>query len=175
MRRILFLLLLTCVACSIKAPEVRVVGQRSLLEQQILGSYQSSVQDQWMLSMLRSDTISHFDSTRNQEGSSLLLALKRRRFNADDVQEFLKGGLIGEGLDGQLLSLLDSTRLEHEVQVARLIRQENKDRSVLLDRMLLLHPLDSSEVHRIFIRVQQEAAPKGSPLQSADGRWRDAK
>ncbi len=169
-----FLLLLTfcCISCSIKAPEVRVVGQRSLLEQQILGSYESSVQDQWMLSMLRADSLSRTSPTPWQSEGSLLLTLKRRRFNADDLQQSLALGYVGEAWDGRLHPMLDSTFAGDMAAVERLVRQENADRRMLLERLHLLHPEDSLEVCRVFTRIQQKAAPSGSQVQSEEGEWK---
>jgi uncharacterized protein YdbL (DUF1318 family) len=171
MRISLFALLLLCAACSIKAPEVRVVGQRSLLEKQILGSYESSVQDQWIMSLLRSDSLIRPLPDEELQKKSLLRALRRRRFNQDDRVEFLHQGFLGETFWGELVQLQDSLEPNVLASLNRLVTQENTDRRVLLSRLRLLHPADTLEIQRVFTQIQQDSAPRGSMIQNEAGQW----
>lgn len=160
-------------ACSLQAPEIKVTGERSLLEKQVLGSYQSFGRDMWMATSLRGlpDTL-----VLAGERENLLKAIRRRRFNQDDRRRLLAAGLLGEGLGGRLetregAAAAAPAEAEREL-IARLLRQENQDRETLLARLTRLYPeQELGELGRIFTGIQLDEAPKGAWIQHADGSW----
>jgi hypothetical protein len=156
-------------ACSLQAPEIKVTGERSLLEKQVLGSYQSFSRDQWMVTSLRGLP----DSLAPEgERESLLKAIRRRRFNQDDRLRLLAQGWLGEGPAG-LLVLRPEGAPEAEKELGeRVLRQENQDREALLARLRRLYPeQETAELTAIFTGIQRDEAPKGAWLQRADGSW----
>ncbi len=171
-RLLLFLPLgLALVGCSIHAPEIRVTGERSALERQVLGSYQRFSEDLWMLGSYRSpgDTI-----RLAEERISLLKSVRRRQFNRDDRMRLLELGWVGEAADGMLVARPEaelSGDSDHELR-ERLLRQENEDRRRILARLLALNPGSEDELRRIFAGIQRDESPKGAWIQDEGGRWR---
>jgi hypothetical protein len=171
-------LTLLAAACSLQAPEIKVTGERSLLEKQVLGSYQSFGRELWMSTSLRGlpDTL-----VQAGERENLLKAIRRRRFNADDRLRLLAAGWLGESREGRLEPREASAAsgaagaappaADEELR-ARLLRQENQDRETLLARLARLYPgQDAAELTRIFAGIQADEAPAGAWLQRADGSW----
>ncbi len=173
MRHLFWLTLLyglLCGACSLQAPEIKVTGERSLLEKQVLGSYQSFSRDQWMVTSLRGlpDSLAPEDEREN-----LLKAIRRRRFNQDDRLRLLAAGWLGEGLDGRLSLRGEAAPAPEEAELReRVLRQENLDREALLGRLQRLYPgQEAAELAAIFAAIQRDEAPKGAWLQRMDGGW----
>lgn len=163
-------LLALLAGCSIQAPEIKVTGERSLLERQVLGAYQGLTEDLWMLTSLRSP-----DSTALAgERGPLLDALRRRRFNRDDRLRLLAEGWIGETSAGRLAEREgDGAPGEETVRLRkRLLAQENEDRERLLARLLALHPdAELSDLERLFAGIQADESPAGAWIQAEDGSW----
>jgi hypothetical protein len=162
-------LLLGLAACSIQAPEIKVTGERSLLEKQVLGSYQSFSRDLWMATSLRGlpDSLS-----TEGERENLLKAIRRRRFNQDDRLRLLADGWLGEGRDGRLGLRTEGAPAPERELAERVERQENQDREVLLARLRRLYPaLEPAELAGLFAAIQRDEAPKGAWLEQADGGW----
>ena len=94
--------------CSVKAPEVNITGEKTALENQVIGTYQQIEQDVWTLTSVRS-----VNSTQKPKMSSekkrVLEAVQGRKFNKDDIEEFLKNGLVGENNQG-LLEIRDNEK-----------------------------------------------------------------
>jgi len=168
--------MLLATSCSIQAPEIKVTGERSLLEKQVLGAYQGFGRDLWMATSLRGlpDTLA-----AEGERENLLKAIRRRRFNQDDRLRLLSQGVLGESSLGRLelrAASAGGTAAGGEGGdaglAARLLRQENQDREILLARLRRLYPeQDPAELDRIFAGIQRDEAPKGAWLQQADGSW----
>lgn len=159
-------------SCSLQAPEIKVTGERSLLEKQVLGSYQSFGRDLWMATSLRGLPDS---MATGGERENLLKAIRRRRFNRDDRLRLLAGGWLGETSGGLLVERADGLAPPPDAErelLARLMRQENQDRATLLARLERLHPEQGrAELARIFAGIQMDEAPKGAWVQAVQGEW----
>ncbi|MDP2359286.1 MAG: DUF1318 domain-containing protein [bacterium] len=157
-------------ACSLQAPEIKVTGERSLLEKQVLGSYQSFGREMWMATSLRGlpDSMATAGEREN-----LLKSIRRRRFNQDDRLRLLAAGQLGENRDGRLeLLAADLPPGSERSLLERVVEQDNQDREVLLARLRRLYPeQDAGELARLFAAIQQDEAPRGARIQRADGSW----
>jgi len=158
-------------SCSLQAPEIKVTGERSLLEKQVLGSYQSFGRDLWMATSVRGLPDS---MVLGGERENLLKAIRRRRFNRDDRLRLLAAGWLGEAGSGLLEErpqAMAPPAAEQEL-LTRLVRQENQDREVMLARLRRLHPEEDADgLVRIFAGIQADEAPKGAWIQLAQGEW----
>lgn len=158
-----------------------VVDEKTALEQQVLGTYESIGTD-----------LSSYGSVRgvNPDGSinppppmtdsqrEVMRAMNNRRYNRDDVNLMLQEGIVGEGSDGLLVILADpipaagglTPTLAREV-----INEENNDRRTILERLMQTTPgvteADRPEVQRIFATLNRDLAPAGARIQQADGGW----
>jgi uncharacterized protein YdbL (DUF1318 family) len=165
------------VGCSIKAPEVRVTGERTALEQEVIGTYQRMEEDTWMIA-----------STRAAEGEGrvkispekkkVLEAMQSQKFNKDDIDEFKKKGYVGENNEG-LLETRPSKQLSEKQQTVKLVqeilKEENIDRMVVMERVIELNDslekTDRKDVLNVFARMNQDSSPKGTWIQKSDGVW----
>lgn len=164
-------LLALLAGCSIQAPEIKVTGERSLLERQILGAYQGLTEDLWMLTSLRGPDSLALAGERDR----LLEALRRRRFNRDDRLRLLAEGRLGEGSDGRLVAREGDPPPPGDELLRlreRLLEQENADRETLLARLEALHPdSDLADLQRVFAGIQADESPAGAWVQAEDGSW----
>lgn len=157
-----------------------VVGEKTALEKQVLGTYESIGAD-----------LSTYASVRgvNPDGSikpppemtdsqaAVLQAMNNRQYNRDDLNALLLGGVVGEGNDGLLLRF-EGTEAPAGLSPAlvdRIFEEENRDRATIIERLLRTTPgatpENRAEVAWIFATLNQELAPKGSRVQSLAGEW----
>jgi hypothetical protein len=169
-------------ACSsLLSVDVLVVGERTSLERQVLGTYRS----------LNAD-FEAFGSVRgvDEEGrvrvpppitdskQATLRAMQNRAYNRDDVNEFLRLGLVGEGRDGLLVVIeganMEMTGLSREFML-RVVAEENADRETVLNRLRETTPgVDAAEldqIRSIFASLNRDAAPAEARVQMEDGSW----
>ena len=162
--------------CAIQTPEVRITGEKTALENQILGHYARLEEEVWMLVSYRSP-----DSTEqsfSQERRQMLEAMRNRMFNRDDVEEFKTDGVVGEALTG-LLEIRPTDQYEEDNIYRRrvdvVVREENRDRQVIMVRIVELETdLDTRESEQIavvFARLNQEGSPDGTWIEVSEGRW----
>jgi uncharacterized protein YdbL (DUF1318 family) len=165
------------VSCSIKPPEVRLTGEKTSLEKEILGTYHQMREDTWMVASTRG-TEEKPRISLSPEKKRSLDALREQEFNRDDVEEFKKKGYVGEANDGTLL-LKPSDELTQNPDtrkfVEEIITEENADRLVIMARVVELN--DSlkravpKEVASVFAKMYQENSTSGTWIQKPDGDW----
>jgi len=171
----LIMICLVC-GCAIQTPEVRITGEKTALENQILGQYARLQEEVWMLVSYRA-----LDSTSqsfSQERRQVLEAIRNRMFNRDDVEEFKLDGAVGEALTG-LLVVRPSAKYEQDenyrTRLDTVVSQENRDRGVIMVRIVELETnLDTQEsekVTEVFARLNQEGSVKGTWIEASPGRW----
>ncbi len=166
------------VGCSVRVPEVQVTGEKTALENQVIGTYQQVADESWMVASTRAA-----DSGQKvqmaTEKKEVLDALQNRRFNKDDIEEFKRDGALGENNQG-FLELRPLPRLDEDPEyrslVVRIMNEENRDRKIIYDRVLELNPNASragaSAVYAVFAKMNIEEAAPGTWVQDEDGTWR---
>jgi len=163
--------------CAIRLPKITATGERTVFENQIVGSYRMIEEEAWMAASLRAEGQS--DSIAiSQEKQIVLEAILRQRFNADDVDDFKKLGIAGEKSDG-LLSIRDEAFATADSALQALaqkvISEEIEDRKLIMNRLIELHPeIDASEKSKIgmvYAKLKQETSPSGTWIQEANGGW----
>jgi uncharacterized protein YdbL (DUF1318 family) len=180
--KIVWLLLFICAlifsGCAIRLPKITATGEKTALENQILGSYKMIEEESWMVASVRTQV--NTDSiSLTQEKRRVLEAFQRQRFNADDLEEFKKEGMVGEKADGFIEILgspkynLDST---YQSLVNKIASEENEDRQLIMRRIIELHPEidpnDRAKVGLVYARLKQEASPAGTYIQDQNGVWK---
>jgi uncharacterized protein YdbL (DUF1318 family) len=164
-------------ACSIKAPEVRVTGEKTALEKEVIGTYEQMEEDTWMIASTRA-AAGEGDVKISPEKQKVLEALKSQKYNKDDVMEFKRKGFVGENKEG-FLEVRDHDQLASDPALDKLVKdivaEENKDRKVIMDRVVELNDslkkAEKDEVFQIFARMNQDNSPKGTWIQKSDGTW----
>ena len=170
-----FFLIFT-LGCTVKTPEVTFTSERTAIERQILGSYRTIAEDAWMVSSMRSTEAEKINVPESKR--IVLEAFANRKFNADDVEDFKRDGLVGESSSGYL-TLHPTPKYEddpdYRALVDRILAEENDDRGIIMQRIVeinsTVNPLDQDAVARVFAGMNQDASPPGTWIQLEDGRW----
>jgi hypothetical protein len=188
-RCIITLILLPLCACTLAKVDVNVVSERTSLENQVLGTYNTISDDLLLVASVRGISPAGKitpapQRTPEQEGA--VRALETVSFHADDVEAFKRLGWVGEdsvGLlapfprtlpkagssdkvfaetysDGEFLQVLDEVNKAREVLMLRVI-QTNENFTVQ----------DLPEIRRVFAKINQQNSPPGSKVQKDDGTW----
>lgn len=172
---------LLCIAimtgCAIKLPKITATGERTALENQIIGSYKTIESEALLISSVRSD-ISSDSMQFTEEKRRVLESFRRQQFNADDIKDFKKAGSVGEKADG-LLEIRETAQYKEEANykklVDKIVSEENEDRLLIMKRIVQLHPEidpeDRAKVGYVYALLKQEASPPGTWIQSQDGSW----
>ena len=176
MLKYLFPLICLVGGCAIQTPEVKITGEKTALENQILGQYAKLQEEVWMMVSYRA--LDSTNLTFSQEQRQVLEAIRNRMFNRDDVEEFKKEGGVGEALTG-LLVIRPTSKYEQDetyrTRVDTVISQENRDRGVIMVRIVELETnLDTKEpakIAEVFARLNQEGSSKGTWIEASPGRW----
>ncbi|MCK6558697.1 DUF1318 domain-containing protein [candidate division KSB1 bacterium] len=171
------LLVLGSAACSIYTPEMKFTGEKTALENQILGTYNQVKEDVWMVASVRAVSPDS-QIVLSEEKRLVLTAIQNREFNKDDVDEFKRAGLVGENARGYL-EIRDPQRVAADPERARLLEkilaEENRDRRLIMQRIIDINPAieasDQAEVEQAFANLNRESAKPGEWIQLAGGEW----
>jgi uncharacterized protein YdbL (DUF1318 family) len=168
---------LTLAACSIHTPEMKFTGEKTALENQILGTYNQVKEDVWMVASVRA---ANPDSqiTLSEEKRAVLTAIQNREFNKDDIDEFKRDGAVGENAQGWL-EIRPLPRLqkdpEYKKLVERIVAEDNRDRQIIMRRIIDINPsvqaTDSTEVEKVFAKMNRDNAKPGEWIQMPEGEW----
>jgi len=173
---LLLLFLLTFSGCAIQTPEVRITGEKTALENQILGQYARLEEEVWMVVSYRAPDSAEVSLSEGRR--QVLEAIRDRMFNRDDVENFKKEEVAGEALTG-LLEIRPTDKYNQDngyrTLVDTVVTQENRDRRVIMVRIVELETdLDTKEpekVAEVFARLNQEGSPKGTWIEVSQGKW----
>jgi hypothetical protein len=161
--------------------DLTVVGERTALERQVLGTYEELGRDLTTYASVRGvqpDGSLQAPPPATDSQRLVLQAINNRRYNRDDLNTLLTNGVVGEANDG-MLALLDMERLGNldlsRDLVQQVIDEENRDREVIMERLMKTTPgvteNQRSEVAWIFATLNQDLAPEDSPIQTREGEW----
>ncbi len=164
--------------CSIKAPEVNITGEKTALENQVIGTYQQIEEDVWTLTSVRSTNSAKKKSNMSAKKKQVLQAVQGRKFNKDDIEEFLENGFVGENNLG-LLEVKDNADLEKDAdlknRVTKIVENENSYRKIIMERIILLNEqaaeAGEKNVSKIFAKINQDNAAAGSWVEDENGEW----
>lgn len=170
-------LFLVLSACSIKAPEVSVTGEKTALEREVLGAYHEMQEDVWMVASARSASEKKAVPL-SPEKRQVLDALQQQKFNKDDIDEYKKKGYIGENNQGFLelipkIELPADTSMQKEIK--GILTEENQDREVIIGRVIELNQSLKNAVREsilaVFAQMYQDNSSVGTWIQNKTGDW----
>ena len=171
------IIVLFVASCSVKAPEVKVTGEKTALENQVIGTYAEIEQDAWTLASVRS-TKPGQQPKMPAEKKKVFEAVQGRKFNKDDIDEFKKAEIVGENNLG-LLEIRNHQKLDSDPdlknRVTKIVETENGYRKIIMDRIIVLNEsaakAGNENVSRIFAKINQDNSETGTWVQSVDGKW----
>ncbi|MFZ4857134.1 MAG: DUF1318 domain-containing protein [Desulfuromonadaceae bacterium] len=176
--------------CTLAKVDVNVVSERTSLENQVLGTYNSLSQDMLLVASVRGvspsgkidapprHTPEQLDATR---------ALETTAFHADDVETFKKFGWIGENNEGLLTSFTRETpkvtseelksfaATYSEAEFQQVVKEVNQSRETLMMRVVQTNEnftlKDLPAIRTVFAKINRQNSAPGAKVQEADGRW----
>ncbi|MBW2146555.1 MAG: DUF1318 domain-containing protein [Deltaproteobacteria bacterium] len=161
--------------------KVDVVGERTALERQVLGTFEELDRQVMLMASVRS-----VDATGRlievppvpPEKRRVIRALQRMKFNRDDVDRLRAMGYLGEGNNGLLVLRAappSGGKQDSEIFIKTIIAEENEDRLVIMKRVVQenenFKESDLEKVQKVFAHLYRDAAPAGTWIQGGEGSW----
>lgn len=95
-------------------------------------------------------------------------AIERRKLRKDELTQWLEKGVFGENNKGKVEvrdpGMADKTALA-------MMKEENADREMIYQYVADKNAASVASTAQVFSERIQKDAPKGTPIQTSDGRW----
>jgi len=175
------LIFFVIIQCSVQVPEFNITGEKTTLENQVLGAYQQIESDTWVIASTRSIGSGQTTPMSSQR-KQVLDAVQNRKFNKDEIDEFKKEQVIGENNQGFLTILpLEKYNKDENYRriVDQIVKEENQDREVVYERIIAINQsaaeASQEERNQIFAKLNFDNSPSGTMIQKPDGTWSEKK
>jgi uncharacterized protein YdbL (DUF1318 family) len=163
--------------CSVKAPELNVTGEKTALENQVLGTFQKIENDAWLIASTRA--IGNTTTVQAVgEKKQVLDAVQNRKFNKDDIDELKRSKLVGENNQGYLQVLAQpryQADSEYQRYVDQIVGEENRDRKIIFERILALNESAAdagmNKYSQVLARLNYDNSEPGTMIQDEEGHW----
>lgn len=181
----LFLLL----GCTLAQVRVNVVSERTALENQVLGSYNSISQDVLLVASVRGvDPLGRIKTPtrKSREYQDAVEAVETISFHGDDVDIFKRLRWVGENNQGLLTPFpMDKKGVPENLKgfVARyqadefntVVQEVNRARETVILQVVEINENFSKEdlpkIRKVFGKLNRENALPGEKIQEEDGSW----
>jgi len=175
--------------CTLAEVKVNVASERTSLENQILGSYNSLSEETLLVASVRGvDPLGRIQAPpkKSQEMQDAVTAMQVLSFHADDVDAFKRLGWVGEDNQGLLKALgmardkapdelKDFATRYGQKEFDSVLREVNAAREVVMRRAVEtnanLTPADMPKVRAVFAKLAADTSRPGDRLQTPDGGW----
>ena len=170
----LSLIIISISSCTIKIPDIKITGEKTALENQVIGEYTKIKEDAWMVASERGDGQLKITADRKD----VVSAVRDREFLKDDINELKIKEHLGETTSG-LLEIVDKeTMLKLEKKERGLIellsKKENQARSLIMKRIIETDTKFSSspnEVYQAFFVMNLEDSPENTFYKNKKSKW----
>ena len=167
--------------CTIVPPVIRLTGEKTVIERQIIGDYEELEKDAWIISSVKT-------LVQKEKGSAkfagndpdLFKALRVRKYHIEKLRNYKNEGAIGETNRGfikyRTVSKYEKNKNEKGI-LLKVIKIENDARSTIFKRVLILKnkkkpsKQEINKFAKIFANKQKNAAQKKDWIQNNSGRW----
>lgn len=175
--------------CTLAEVKVNVASERTSLENQILGSYNSLSEETLLVASVRGvDPLGRIQTPprKSREQQDAITAMQVTSFHADDVDAFKRLGWVGEGNKGLLTGfplvrenapedLKDFAARYQQNEFNAVLAEVNRARETIMRRAIetnaSLTPADLPKVQSVFAKLNEDTAKPGEKLQTPDGTW----
>lgn len=187
---LMLLFLLLAGGCTLAKVDVNVVSERTSLENQVLGSYNSLSEDLLLVASVRGvSPTGRVESSprRSPEHRDALNALETISFHADDLESFKRLRWVGENREGLIspfareipqnlpADLKAFSTLYTDAEFNQVISEINGAREVLVLRVVQTNEnftaKDIPAIRKIFAGLNRKNSPAGTRVQGDDGNW----
>lgn len=175
--------------CTLAQVQVNVVSERTALENQVLGSYNSLADEVMLVASVRGmDPTGRIEQPprRSREQQDAIEAMQVLAFNEDDIDAFKRLGWVGEDNRGLLEEFpMEKTAVPDELkefaqrygedEFRNVLTQVNEARERIMRRVVETNPhlseKDLPDVRRVFAKLNREHALSGEKIQNEGGSW----
>lgn len=176
--------------CTLAKLDVNVVSERTSLENQVLGTYNSLNEDMLLVASVRGvSPTGKIDAPphRTPEQVDATRALETVAFHADDIETFKRFGWVGENQEGLLTPFAReipkgiSKELQafaanySEAEFQQVVKEVNAARETLMMRVVQTNEnftaKDLPAIRKVFAKMNRQNSAPGSKVQEPDGRW----
>jgi uncharacterized protein YdbL (DUF1318 family) len=161
-------------SCTVKIPDIRITGEKTALENQVMGEYARIKEDAWMIASERGSG----DIKITADRRDVVEAVRDREFFRDDVNEMKTKGIFGESPNG-LLEIVDRKALEKLDKVfkenaEKVFKKENRARELIMKRIIETDARYNSapeEVYISFFNMNLSESPDKTYYKNKKGDW----
>lgn len=176
--------------CTLAKIDVNLVSERTSLENQVLGSYNSLSEELLLVASVRGvSPTGRIEAVqrRSPEQMDATRALETISFHADDLESFKRLGWVGENREGLITAFAreipknlppDLTSFADrygEEEFRQVIDEVNRSRELLMVRVVQTNEnfttRDLPAIRRVFARINRQNSAPGTRVQEEDGRW----
>ncbi|MBA4357904.1 MAG: DUF1318 domain-containing protein [Humidesulfovibrio sp.] len=175
--------------CTLAEVKVNVASERTSLENQILGSYNSLSEETLLVASVRGvDPLGRIQTPprKSREQQDAITAMQVMSFHADDVEAFKRLGWAGEDNQGQLKGfpmtrehapddLKDFAARYRQQEFDAVLAEVNRARETVMRRAIetnaALTQAELPKVRAVFAKLAVDTARPGDKLQAPDGTW----
>ncbi|OGR40512.1 MAG: DUF1318 domain-containing protein [Desulfovibrionales bacterium GWA2_65_9] len=175
--------------CTLAEVKVNVASERTSLENQILGSYNSLSEETLLVASVRGvDPLGRIQTPqpKSREQQDAITAMQVLSFHADDVEAFKRLGWVGEDNQGLLTGfalgrdnapdeLKDFATRYRQQEFDSVLAEVNRARETVMRRAIetnaSLTQADLPKVRAVFAKLAEDTARPGAKLQASNGTW----
>ena len=182
-------LFISIIGCTLAKVEVNVVSERTALENQVLGSYNSLTRDVLLVASVRGvDPLGRIESPplKSVEHQKAMDAVQTLAFHMDDMESFKRLGWVGENTEGLLTGfpmekenipsdLKEFADRYEQEEFDHVLSEINASREQIMLRIIETNENfikeDLPKVRSIFGKLNREKALPWERIQAEDGMW----
>jgi uncharacterized protein YdbL (DUF1318 family) len=187
---VLFSLFFFFSGCTLAKVDVNVVSERTSLENQVLGTYNSLSEDMLLVASVRGVSPTGKIETppgHTPEQVDATRAMETIAFHADDVERFKALAWVGENQEGLLTAFSREIPKEAsaelklfaanygEAEFQQVVKEVNRSREILMMRVVQTNENFTSKdlpaIRKVFAKLNRQNSAPGSKVQEPDGRW----
>jgi uncharacterized protein YdbL (DUF1318 family) len=176
--------------CTLAKVDVNVVSERTSLENQVLGTYNSLSEDLLLVASVRGVSPTgkiEAPPRHTPEQQDATRALETIAFHADDLEAFKRLGWVGENRDGLVTpftrevpkqlppDLKTFAILYSEAEFRQVVDEVNESREVLMQRVIRTNEnftaKDLPAIRKVFSKINRQNSAPGTKVQLDDGTW----
>ncbi|MCD6578238.1 DUF1318 domain-containing protein [bacterium] len=170
----ILVLLIGITSCTVKIPDIKITGEKTALENQVLGEYSKIKEDAWMVASERGGGKIKITADRKE----VVEAVRDREFLKDDINELKLKGYLGETPSG-LIRIVDPekiSKLEKKEKnlIELLLKKENKARTLIMQRIIETDAKFKSspkKVYQAFFLMNLEDSPENTYYKNKKNKW----
>jgi hypothetical protein len=166
--------------CLITTPAVMLTGEKTSIENQIVGEYRELEKDAWVISSVSTNVQKGQSAAVIEGNDEELKAVKIRELHEAKIRDYKSEGVIGERNDG-FIQYREAYKYERDNDSKKIlsvvIEEENKARRTIFTGSLVKSGIgkpgedEVAAFGRIFAEEQRALASKNDWIQEKSGVW----